>query len=189
MQFSIPARKTRNNGVAILLNHLDLITWPGDQEGRILTADISIQSRNIHVVNIYAPQCNYSTHNRIHFFDSLYSYTYSTHPTILTGDFNLVENPMLDRDPPSNKKDPTQSLQDLCSTFNLQDTFRSLYGDTRFFTRRQGQSQSRLDRFYVDKNFTTSSERSLPRLSSDHDIVVLDVIASNHSFPYRFSAL
>jgi len=57
----------RNNGVAILLNHPDfeLTTWHADQEGRIITADITIQSQKFHLVNIYAPQCNFSIHNNL----------------------------------------------------------------------------------------------------------------------------
>jgi len=50
-----------------------------------------------------------------------------------------------------------------------------MYGNRIFFTRRQGQVQSRLDRFYVDSNIVTSSEYSRPGLSSDHDIVVLEI--------------
>ena len=175
--FHSSSKNDRSNGVALLLNHsaIQFANWFGDHEGRILTADISIQTTKIHVVNIYAPQRNHSLCSRICFFDSLYSHIYSTHPTILTGDFNMVENSTLDRDPPSNRSDTFQSLQDLRSTFNLHDSFRLLYGNKRFFTRRQGQSQSRLDRFYIDSNFTAFSEHSLPGLSSDHDIVVLQL--------------
>jgi len=92
----------------------------------------------------------------------------------LSGDFNMVENPGLDRDPPSTTNDPTRKLRDLCSTFNLRDTFRLNYGNARLFTRRQGQSQSRLDRFYVCGQVTPSSEYTTPSLSSDHDILVLE---------------
>ena len=97
------------NGVAILLNHpnLAIISWHSDNEGRILTADSSLRSEIFHLTNIHAPQSGYTVQFRLQFFDSLYCYIYSPHPTIFTGDFNMVENPSLDRDPPSTTNDPT----------------------------------------------------------------------------------
>jgi len=115
--FHSSSKNDRSNGVALLLNHsaIQFANWFGDQEGRILTADISIQTTKIHVVNIYAPQRNHSLCSRIRFFDSLYSHIYSTHPTILTGDFNMVENSTLDRDP--HPIEATQS--NLCKIYVL----------------------------------------------------------------------
>jgi len=170
-------RNDRTNGVAFLLNHpnLDFITWHGDQNGRVITADFNTSTTTIHIVNIYAPQCGRPVRERALFFDSIYLYLFSPHPTILTGDFNCVENPTLDRDPPTDRKDHTSSLRVLRETFGLRDTFRIIHGNTRLFTRRQGLSQSRIDRFYACGKITPLSEQTLPGLASDHDMVVIEV--------------
>ena len=167
----------RSNGVAFLINHPDVsfIDWHGDQNGRTLTADFNTPAAPIHVVNIYAPQCGRPARERSLFFDSLYLHLFSPHPTILAGDFNCVENPAIDRDPPSNKKDPTSTLRELRETFGLQDTLRATHGNTRLFTRRQGVSQSRIDRFYTCKKISPLLEWTLPGLASDHDIVAVEI--------------
>jgi len=87
----------------------------------------------------------------------------------------MVDNPRIDRDPPTTKNDPTQALRDLCTTFNLRDTFRSIHGNTRLFTRRQGQTQSRLDRFYACGRINPLSEYTTLSLMSDHDVVVSEI--------------
>ena len=60
----------RTNGVAILLYHPDLaiISWHSDNEGRILTADISLRSETFHLTYIYAPQSGYTIQFRLQFF-------------------------------------------------------------------------------------------------------------------------
>ena len=81
----------------------------------------------------------------------------------------------LDRDPPSNWKDPTSTLRELRETFGLQDTLRAIHGNMRLFTRRQGDSQSRIDPFYACRKISPLSEQTLPGLASDHDIVVIEI--------------
>jgi len=178
-------KNDRSNGVAFLLNHSDLsfTNWHGDQHGRIVTADFSTREESIRIVKIYAPQSGHPTRERSKIFNSLYVYIHSTHPTILTGDFNCVENPMLDRHPPSNRKDNTLALRELCETFRLRDTFRAAHGDARLFTRRQANLQSRIDRFYASDTITPQSEQTLPGLASDHDLVVLQI--KNITIPTR----
>jgi len=90
--------KNRENGVAILLNHPDLkfSSWFSDRNGCIIAVDLELHSNSIHIVNIYAPQRNLSIQDRTHFFRSLYVYTHSLCPTVLAGDFNVVENPKID---------------------------------------------------------------------------------------------
>jgi len=175
----------RSNGVAFLINYPDisLTNWHGDQHGRVVTADFKASLRKLHITNIYAPQSGYSKRERTLFFDSLYSYVHSPHPTILAGDFNCVENPALDRNPPANRQDFTTPLRELRETLGLQDTLRAAYGDVRLFTRRHANVQSRIDRFYACSKITPLSEQALPGLASDHDIVVIEtntVITPKH---------
>jgi len=183
--FHSNSKNDRRNAVAFLLNHtsLKLVNWHGDQHGRIRSAEFSTQTEKIHITNVYAPQSGYTTRERSRFFDSLYIYVHASSPTILTGDFNMVENSRLDRDPLSSRSDPTQPLQDLCSTFGLKDSLRLKYGNARLFTRRQGNIQSRLDRFYISTNITPIIEYTIPGISSDHGIVVLGI--NNIATPAR----
>ena len=183
--FHSNSKNDRSNGVVFLLNHpsLKLVNWYGDQHGRILSAELSTNTEKIRIINVYAPQSGFTTRERSRFFDSLYIYVHASSPTILTGDFNMVESSRLDRDPPSSRTDPTQSLQDLCSTFGLRYSLRLKYGNTRLFTRRQGSIQSRLDRFYMGTNITPAIEFTSPGISSDHDMVVLGI--NNIAIPER----
>ena len=68
-----------------------------DLEGRILTANVSIHSVDLHLINIYPPVEKNSTKNE--FFDSLYPYTISNLPVIMAGEFNGVDQPNIDRLP------------------------------------------------------------------------------------------
>ena len=79
--------KNRNNGVAILINHpeLSISRWSGDHDGRIIAVDLAFHSNIIDVVNIHTPHRNYSIQDRTHFINSLYTYTYSSFPTVLAG--------------------------------------------------------------------------------------------------------
>ena len=170
-------KNDRNNGVAFLLNHpgLNLTNWHGDQHGRVSTADFSTCTEKLHITNIYAPHSGHPTRERAHFFDSLYVYVHSSHTTILAGDFNCVENSRVDREPPTMRNDPIHPLRELHETFDLEDTLRRAHGNARLFTRRQGNVQSRLDRFYASKTIEPLAEYTFPGLSSDHNIVILGI--------------
>nr|CAB3264542.1 pol-like protein [Phallusia mammillata] len=166
------------NGVGILLKHnaLSFVSHSGDGNGRILAADIRLYHSIIHVVNVYAPNRTESTPLRNAFFDSLYTYTYSRHPTLLAGDFNGVQDPILERFPPlrgSNEK--LSGLIALVENLQLSDSFRKLYGNRIFYTRRQHNTQSRLDRFYISPHVHPISEFGTQNSLSDHDIITLQI--------------
>jgi len=144
-----------------------------DLEGRILTVDVSIHSFDLHLVNIYAPVEKNSTKNE--FFDSLYPYTISNLPVIMAGDFNVVDQPNIDRLPPGDNTEESKALISLCNFFQLTDSYRDLYQDARTYTRRQGTSQSRLDRFYISREINPSNQLTISNTLSDHDIVVLQI--------------
>jgi len=42
-----------------------------------------------------------------------------TKPNIIAGDFNMVTNPALDRQPPTTTKECPQNFKELCETFKI----------------------------------------------------------------------
>ena len=166
---------TAGNGVAVLINDnsLHITATKKDNEGRIIAVDVSTQNYVFHLVIVYAPATGLQNKNS--FFDNMYMYVTSNLPTIIAGDFNSLDQPAIDRFPPGSPAEINKSLTSLCKVFSLTDAFRHLYGDTRAFTRRQGSSQARLDRFYVSKEFQPTAQTSRPHALSDHDIVVLQI--------------
>nr|CAB3264541.1 pol-like protein [Phallusia mammillata] len=172
---SAPHKGSASGGVAVLLNSssISILNSISDSTGRIITTDISTRTHTIHIVNIYAPSGSKNHQARNTFFDSLYPYINSPHPIILTGDFNCVENPSLDRYPPSHTHPPNKTLQNLLTTFHLQDSFRLLHPTLRQFTRRAPNTQSRIDRIYISPALTPKQHTFLPTSLSDHDLVIL----------------
>ena len=169
--------KSRKKGVAILLNDpvLSMHVLAKSTDGRVVSAEVQYLNTCLRIVNVYCPTMSYSATCRNNFFDSLYLHFQTKHPTILTGDFNVVDNPLIDKNPPGNFNDRSNSLLCLCNTAGLTDTFRTLYGNAPYFTRRQGVSQSRLDRFYVTSNVKRVHEFAVPSTFSDHDVISLEI--------------
>ena len=93
--------QNNSKGVAILLCHNNIVVKKTmqDSSGRIIAADLSIFGENFHVVNVYAPVGGTNSPNdeQNRFYKSIYLYVQSAFPTILAGDFNCVDNPLLDR--------------------------------------------------------------------------------------------
>jgi len=153
----------RQNGVAILVNKtlFTLKNTKYDENLRILAATIFQDKTTIvNIVNVYAPTTAYSSEVRNDFFNSLYKFFDWTKPNILAGDFNMVTNPALDRQPPTITKECQQSFKALCETFNLKNSYRLLYNNLKIFSRRQGYRQSRLDRFYINQLITPKNGTS-----------------------------
>jgi len=64
-----------------------------------------------HDINIYGPTSSFPAGYRNSFFESLYFYLHPTRPSIPAGDFNVVDNPAIDRFPPSSKYEQSNSLK------------------------------------------------------------------------------
>jgi len=168
----------RRNGVAILVNkpQLTLKNSKYDENGRILAVTIFQDTTPIaNLVNVYPPTTSYSSQVRNDIFNSLYNYLDWTEPNIIAGNFNMVTNPALHRQPSTTTKECPQNFKELCETFNFKDSYRLLYNNLKIFTRRQRHRQSRLDRFYVDQLITSKQEWSFPIAISDHDAIILQL--------------
>ena len=114
----------RQNGVAILVNktHLTLKNTKYDENGRILAATIfQDKTAIVNIINVYAPTASHSSQVRNDFFNSFYKFFDWTKPNIIAGNFNMVMNPALVRQPPTITKECPQSFKELRETFNLKD--------------------------------------------------------------------
>ena len=144
-----------------------------DLQGRIVTIKLLLFELQYQIVNIYAPA---GTDKRVQneiFFDNLYPHTDGTLPVVIGGDFNCIENPNLDKYPPTLAYPKPDTLFDLKSNLNLIDTFRSFNPTATTYTRHAHNSHSRLDRFYTNHLCHPSTHTILPTPFSDHDLVIL----------------
>ena len=133
--------QNNSKGVAILLCNSNIVvkTKMQDFSGRIIAVDLSIFGEIFHVVNIYAPVGGTNSPNDEHngFSNSIYLYVQSVFPTLMAGDFNCVDNPMLDRsnfDEKRFNKYRSDSLDDIRRTFEFKDALRSIDTKANVFT-------------------------------------------------------
>jgi len=104
---------TRKNGVALLANcsSISILLLQKSVDGRVLSVDIHVSNSIIRLINIYGPTSSFPAGYRNSFFESLYFYLHPTRPSIPAGDFNVVDNPAIDRFPPSSKYEQSNSLK------------------------------------------------------------------------------
>lgn len=140
-----------------------------DPSGRIL----SVVVNGVNYINIYAHSGSDKKKER----DELFTEGLSVHLnkpgsifTMLGGDFNCI----LEADDSLGlQKNFSNGLKNLVELFSLKDVARSFKAHR--FTFHRNQSASRLDRFYVSKEFVcdVSNCKTLPLVFSDHHCVLL----------------
>ena len=182
-----PAPKSDSRGVAILFGpKIELKGTKLDKDGRVLTTKIKHDNTTVQVTNIYATNEN---KDREDFFKNVTDYMYkNTRHTILTGDFNMVEEPEIDRNPsvkPSNGYYTTynkgkNNLNRLKEEYNLTDKWRESYPKRREFTwnsqrKTNDKKASRLDRFYISDEMTLIYQQNLKTAYSDHNILTAKI--------------
>jgi len=91
---------------------------------------------------------------------------------LIGGDFNCILNPA---DTRGETKNICYGLKQVTTSLNMKDAHSSINSNTRIFTFFRGTSASRLDRFYVTKNFfqTIITAGTHPTAFSDHSAVDL----------------
>ena len=142
------------------------------------------------LVNIYAPN---ERSARELFFEGLTAVQRSVAPVILTGDFNCVQHPSLDRlglRSASRTESPAlDSLADMCQLVDALDLVPHPDDDLEWepsthFTYWAGSAASRLDRFYVPHTWGDRVqwlETILPPSASDHQQVTLHISAGQRN--------
>ena len=161
---------SNSGGVGIILNsHKKL------EVGRTLTLKLKYNHQTFQECTIYAPD---KPNLREHFFSELPKYLLPNIPLILNGDFNMVEDPTLDRQGqtilPQHTKGLT-ALTELKDQFKLFDCRRQNNPKQRQHTwpTKHSNIQSRLDRIYVptDLNHQIIHQDFMPTVCSDHKYI------------------
>ena len=169
---------TKSSGVAILLKKdLNIKTYNilKDEEGRILSLNFSIEKQNYQIINIYAPTKNFE---KPKFYHHLKRYIDTKQNLILGGDFNMVEDILLDRkggNPNNTHILGLDHLTKIKQTNNLTDIWRKENPDKGLFTfhNKNQQILSRIDRFYIKSNQKIENIAIIPNGLSDHDAIKL----------------
>ena len=89
--------KTKSSGVAIFTKNnlkIQINTINQDKQGRILSLNLTFEKQNYQILNIYAPTRN---SEKLKFYKHLHKYININDNVILGGDFNDVEDLLLDR--------------------------------------------------------------------------------------------
>jgi len=156
--------------------------------GRVILVEVPWNgSERLRVLNIYAPARNT---DKVEFWRRLLSNIKNDEtlrPDIVLGDFNLVENPEIDRlnnrrgaDPPAARS----AMTELTTELNLADGWRRRNPRKRGYTF-IGSSQSRLDRIYTREDiypWCTDWKIEHPGFETDHNLVSVQVTSENMPF-------
>ena len=176
-------------GITILTKNFDTSKskFIPDPNGRFSILKFTKQSTSYCLVAVYAPSD--SSTNRVSFFKSLHQKIlehYSEGETlVLLGDFNCVENPLLDKVSMSSKDTSHKTLNQMTSQLQLEDGWRIRNPEIREYTFFSDVGfHSRLDRVYTPLNSRTkiTSIFHKPFAHSDHSSV--HVVFSESQVPF-----
>ena len=177
-----PSSRSGGTGILLLNKSIRVKAIQKDSTGRILCLDLNHEGGNFQIMTIYGPN---SPGDREFFFDTLQDHAFTTKTMILCGDFNMVENPKLDRQPPvdgSNYTEGNVNLQSFLTSHDLSDQWRRENPSKKMYTwanPSEGVSlRSRIDRFYASSNLTLTRQahRNDPNIRSDHSLVMAHFI-------------
>ena len=168
-------------GGLALLSHksCSFLSSKADPNGRFLFVRLKFQNTLLLLSFVYA----HANEQRVPFFTrllgELVGFRGKHDKVIMLGDFNCVENSLLDRCPPKNTKDLyLDKLSNICDVFDLCDLWRKrspLTLDFTYFSDHNG-SRSRIDRVYVQNDtleFCGNVEH-IPFAHSDHRLVCFE---------------
>ena len=170
----------KSSGVAILIKkdlNVNFSTIRKDKEGRVLSLHFSIEKQNYQIINIYAPARN---SEKPKFYKTLKNYIDSKQNLILGGDFNMVEDILLDRKGGNPNKTHTLGLDYLIKikqANNLTDIWRKENPHKTLFTYHNINQQihSRIDRFYITSNQKITNISIVPNGLSDNEAIQLKI--------------
>ncbi|KAJ8018968.1 LINE-1 retrotransposable element ORF2 protein [Holothuria leucospilota] len=172
-------------GVAILIDKkcvAKVLQVIYGQDGNYIILVIDIKGFTFNLVNIYGPNSDFPG-----FYDNVFSESFGIDCdfNIFCGDWNLVQDFVLDCDSYENVNNPNAQKKPigLKQESHLVAPWRTLYPQTHQFTWRCRTPfrQARLDFLLVSENllnFITDSN-ILPGYRTDHSIVVLDISIYN----------
>ena len=157
-------------------------------DGRVVLVEVPWNGgETLRIMNVYAPADNAE---KAKFWEELLQRVEETEelrPDIVVGDFNLVENPKVDRLHNRGGADPTaarSAMSELTTELNLTDGWRRRNPTKRGYTY-TGRSQSRLDRIHVKEDlypWCTDWRIEHPGMKTDHSLVSVQLTLEN--MPY-----
>ena len=175
--------KSTQAGVAFLFNKdldVKLIDDDPDLQGRILRLTVQINETKIQLVNIYGYNA-INEQKSEYLFSQMNQHIDNEIPPLIFGDFNMVEDPDLDRrggNPTIRHTYGKKALQEIKEDYELVDAWRHLHPKMKSYTwqSRAANIQSRLDRVYIPKQFMTIANKAYIRefLWSDHDVCIVE---------------
>jgi len=173
-----PDEPGSRNGVTIILNKNLIKTTDVSLktiiEGRVIMITIPWNGEDtLTIMNIYAPARNSEKEAFWTELNQKLRNLEGPNPDLVMGDFNLVENPGIDRLANSGNSDPTRAqdaLSEFTTELNLADGWRRRHPRERNYTY-TGQTQSRLDRVYArEEIYPWCTEWAIehPAVKTDH---------------------
>ena len=161
--------------------NVNISTILQDTEGRILCLNFSIEKQNYRIMNIYAPTRN---SEKTKFYKTLKNYIQMKQNLILGGDFNMLEDILLDIKGGNPNITHTLGLNYLTKikqTNNLTDIWRKENPHKTLFTfhKKNQRIHSRIDRFYITNNQKIKNVSIVPNGLSDHDAIQLKIKIKN----------
>ena len=176
----------RSRGVAIMLppgSNLSFSNIRKDNNGRIVAATLedADSDTRVNIINIYAPNV---PRERKEFYDKLWQYKPGDVNIVLTGDFNCVAEPDIDKYGGNHTSGTTgiEELTQFLNDHNLVDIWRVKHPNDRIYTwnSKDFSQRSRLDRWYVREGSEGySTIRACPH--SDHSAIELTLKTSQGS--------
>ena len=189
---SAPEEPGNRNGVTIILNKRLIksanVSTKTIIEGRAIIVDVPWNSEDVlRIMGVYAPVKN---NEKTAFWEELNQKMLGLDgptPDLVVGDFNIVENPEIDRLMNRGNTDPTSARNALSSftmDLNLADGWRRRHPNKRKYTY-IGQSRSRLDRIYIKEElypWCTDWAIEHPAVRTDHHLVSVRI--TSEDMPY-----
>ena len=149
---------SRSCGVGILIadqSKIKLLQSMKDQAGRVITIQVKYAKNTYQFQSIYAPT---KPEPRPLFFQELGNYLFTDGQIIAGGDFNMVENPEIDRRGGaiySSHRRGKEDLDEFKTRYSLADIWRERNPQARAYswsTKDGTDIHSRLDRFYLSNS-------------------------------------
>jgi len=173
--------KSNSRGVAIILPKClvkCIVNIDRDTEGRILLIQLQLENKVYSLINVYGPTQG-NVDEQIQFLETLDKVIGKCENTklIIGGDFNIINDPKLDRwnaisDKPTK---PTLKLAELKEVYNLSDIWRIKNPSTRRYTWRRHKplQQSRIDYWLIsDTSIYEVSQCNIDTAYlSDHSVI------------------
>jgi exonuclease III len=175
-----------SKGVAILIkNNLDhdIISSHIDTDGRYIILEMFVDGKPLIVANVYAP-CS-GKKEQLPFYDkfkrTLQDICIDNKPIIIGGDYNILLNPVVDRNGGNAKTNSKvlEKVNDLINSMDLVDIWRVRNPNLRKYTWRQRNPliQSRLDFWLISDNLQDWVRKTdiKPAINTDHSSIHLNL--------------